>query len=359
MQMMLGHQAVDWGCAETMAYATLVNEGGWVRLSGEDSGRGTFFHRHAVVYDQKTGKSMIPIRQVENGDISHFIVIDSMLSEMAVLGYEYGYSVAEPRALVIWEAQYGDFANMAQVVVDQFIASGETKWSRMSGLVLWLPHGYEGQGAEHSSARLERYLQLCAENNMQVVNPTTPAQLFHLLRRQVMSRMRKPLIMMGPKSMLRNKLSFSQLDDFTTGRFQPVLDEADAEVQPEGVRRLILCSGKVYYDLLAERQKREISDIAIVRIERLYPFPYVEAGAQMEKYSTVEEVAWVQEEPKNQGAWIALNSPIRRVLLANQKVYGITRPASAAPAVGSAKRHKEEQAALLDKALSDEQLERE
>ena len=359
MQMMLGHQPVDWGCAETMAYATLVNEGGWVRLSGEDSGRGTFFHRHAVVYDQKTGKSMIPIRQVENGDISHFIVIDSMLSEMAVLGYEYGYSVAEPRALVIWEAQYGDFANMAQVVIDQFIASGETKWSRMSGLVLWLPHGYEGQGAEHSSARLERYLQLCAENNMQVVIPSTSAQMFHLLRRQVMSRVRKPLIMMGPKSMLRNKLSFSQLDDFISGRFQPVLGETDADIKPDGVRRLILCSGKVYYDLLAERQKRGIRDIAMVRIERLYPFPYVEAGAQMEKYSTVEEVVWVQEEPKNQGAWIALNSPIRRVLLKNQTVYDISRPSAAAPAVGSAKRHKEEQAALLDAALSDKQLDRE
>ena len=359
MQMMLGHQPVDWGCAETMAYATLVNEGGWVRLSGEDSGRGTFFHRHAVVYDQKTGKSMIPIRQVENGDISHFIVIDSMLSEMAVLGYEYGYSVAEPRALVIWEAQYGDFANMAQVVVDQFIASGETKWSRMSGLVLWLPHGYEGQGAEHSSARLERYLQLCAENNMQVVNPTTPAQLFHLLRRQVMSRVRKPLIMMGPKSMLRNKLSFSQLDDFITGRFQPVLGETDADIQPDGVRRLILCSGKVYYDLLAERQKRGIRDIAMVRIERLYPFPYKEVTTQIEAYSGVEEVVWVQEEPKNQGAWIALNSPIRRVLLKNQTVYDISRPSAAAPAVGSAKRHKEEQAALVDAALSDKQLDRE
>jgi len=359
MQMMLGHQPVDWGCAEAMAYATLVNEGGWVRLSGEDSGRGTFFHRHAVVYDQKTGKSMIPIRQVENGDISHFIVIDSMLSEMAVLGYEYGYSVAEPRALVIWEAQYGDFANMAQVVIDQFIASGETKWSRMSGLVLWLPHGYEGQGAEHSSARLERYLQLCAEKNMQVVNPTTPAQLFHLLRRQVMSRVRKPLIMMGPKSMLRNKLSFSQLDDFTSGRFQPVLEEIDAAVKPDGVRRLILCCGKVYYDLLAERQERNIRDIAMVRVERLYPFPYAEVTAQMERYSGVEEVVWVQEEPKNQGAWIALNSPIRRVLLKNQTIYAITRPAAAAPAVGSAKRHKEEQQALIDAALSDKQLEKE
>jgi len=357
MQMMMEHEPVDWGCAETMAYATLVNEGGWVRLSGEDSGRGTFFHRHAVVYDQITGKAMTPLRQVENGSMSHFIVIDSMLSEMAVLGYEYGYSVAEPRALVIWEAQYGDFANMAQVVIDQFIAAGETKWNRMSGLVVWLPHGYEGQGAEHSSARLERYLQLCAEQNMQVVCPTTPAQLFHLLRRQQMSRVRKPLIMMAPKSMLRNKLSFSPLGDFTSGQFQPVLKEADSDIDPSQVRRLILCSGKVYYDLLAERRKRNITDIAMLRIERLYPFPYAELKAELEIYAAVKEVAWVQEEPKNQGAWIALNSPIRRVLLAEQKIYGITRPAAAAPAVGSAKRHKEEQAALVDAALSDKKLE--
>ncbi|MFQ5345277.1 MAG: 2-oxoglutarate dehydrogenase E1 component [Mariprofundus sp.] len=357
MQMMLGHRTVDWGCAETMAYATLVNEGGWVRLSGEDSGRGTFFHRHAVVYDQKTGKSMIPIRQVENGNISHFIVIDSMLSEMAVLGYEYGYSVAEPRALVIWEAQYGDFANMAQVVIDQFIASGETKWNRMSGLVLWLPHGYEGQGAEHSSARLERYLQLCAEKNMQVVYPTTPAQLFHLLRRQVMSRVRKPLILMGPKSMLRNRLSFSTLDDFTGGRFQPVLAESDSGI--ETVARLILCSGKVYYDLLAERSQREITNIAMIRLERLYPFPYDELRAAMMAYSSVEEIAWVQEEPMNQGAWLRIRGCIERCLGKEQRLIRISRAAAAAPAVGSAKRHKEEQAALVDQALSIDSTQRE
>jgi len=359
MQMMLGNQPVDWGCAETMAYATLVSEGGWVRLSGEDSGRGTFFHRHAIVYDQRTGKSMMPLRQVENGDLSHFIVIDSMLSEMAVLGYEYGYSVAEPRALVIWEAQYGDFANVAQMVIDQFIAAGETKWSRMSGLVLWLPHGYEGQGAEHSSARLERYLQLCAEQNMQVVCPTTPAQLFHLLRRQQMSRVRKPLIMMGPKSMLRNKLSFSQLDDFTSGRFQPVLGERDAAVKASGVRRLVLCSGKVYYDVLAERQQREIIDIAIVRIERLYPFPYDEVREKITEFQTVDEVVWLQEEPKNQGAWLRIRECLQRCLPEASPLKLISRPAAAAPAVGSAKRHKEEQAALVDSALSDNQLERE
>jgi len=350
--MMDGKQAVDWGCAESMAYASLVHEGHWIRVSGEDSGRGTFFHRHAVVYDQKTGKSFVPLRQAENGPLSHFIVVDSMLSEMAVLGYEYGYSIAEPRALVIWEAQYGDFANVAQVVIDQFIAAGETKWSRMSGLVMWLPHGYEGQGAEHSSARLERYLQLCAEDNMQVVYPSTPAQLFHLLRRQLMSRMRKPLIMMAPKSMLRNKLSVSSLDDFTSGQFQPVLAETDPAIKK--VRRVIICSGKVYFDLLAERQKRGISDIALIRLERLYPFPDEALRQQLQYYKSIKEIFWVQEEPQNQGAWLFLNSPIRQLLSKNQKIYGLTRPESAAPAVGSAKRHKQELQTLLDRALGDD-----
>jgi len=353
MQMMLGQQPVDWGCAETMAYATLVNEGGWVRLSGEDSGRGTFFHRHAVVYDQKTGKSMIPIRQVENGDLSHFIVIDSMLSEMAVLGYEYGYSVAEPRALVIWEAQYGDFANVAQVVIDQFIAAGETKWNRMSGLVMWLPHGYEGQGAEHSSARLERYLQLCGEENMQVVCPTTPAQLFHLLRRQLLSKVRKPLIMMAPKSMLRNKLSFSALEDFTRGSFQTVLPEADSTIVVSKVRRVLICTGKVYYDLLAERNQAGITDVTILRLERVYPFPAEVLQQQLANYAATTEVFWVQEEPENQGAWMFLSSPIRQVLLESQKVYALARPESAAPAVGSIIRHKAELRSLMEKAFAD------
>ena len=351
IQMMDGNQPIDWGCGEAMAYATLVHEGHWVRLSGEDSGRGTFFHRHAVVYDQKTGKPFVPLRQTENGPLSHFLVVDSMLSEMAVLGYEYGYSIAEPRALVIWEAQYGDFANVAQVVIDQFIAAGETKWSRMSGLVLWLPHGYEGQGAEHSSARLERYLQLCAEDNMQVAYPTTPAQLFHLFRRQLLSRMRKPLILMAPKSMLRNKASFSSLDDFTCGQFEPVLPESDTAIA--NVRRVLLCSGKVYFDLLGERKKRGLDDIAIVRLERLYPFPSTALRQQLQIYSTAAEVFWVQEEPQNQGAWLSLNSPIRQVLFKAQKIYGVTRPESAAPAVGSIKRHKHELATLLDRALSD------
>lgn len=347
--MMDGLEAVDWGCAESMAYASLVYEGGWVRISGEDSGRGTFFHRHAVVYDQQTGKSMIPLRQVENGTLSHFIVVDSMLSEMAVLGYEYGYSVAEPRALVIWEAQYGDFANVAQVVIDQFIAAGESKWKRLSGLVLWLPHGYEGQGAEHSSARMERYLQLCAENNMQVVYPSTPAQLFHLFRRQLLSKVRKPLIMMAPKSMLRQKLSFSSLDEFTAGTFQPVLPEQ--EIVPAATRRVLLCTGKVYYDLLAARNERGISDIAIIRIERLYPFPVNQLRSALAQYEGVREVCWVQEEPENQGAWLYMNNQIRKLLLTEQKVYAVTRPEAAAPAVGSIKRHQMELSVLLDQAL--------
>ncbi len=352
IQMMDGKQPVDWGCGEAMAYASLVHEGGWVRLSGEDSGRGTFFHRHAVVYDQKTGRSMIPLRNVENGELSHFIVVDSMLSEMAVMAYEYGYSVAEPRALCIWEAQYGDFANVGQVVIDQFIAAGESKWNRMSGLVLWLPHGYEGQGAEHSSARLERYLQLCAENNMQVVYPTTPAQLFHLLRRQLMGRMRKPLIMMGPKSMLRQKLSFSTLDDFTSGGFRPVLGEVDANVQPSRTRRLLLCSGKVYYDLLAWRRERDVTDVAIARIERLYPFPYDELKQVTAGFAATDEIVWVQEEPLNQGAWFQIEHCLERCLHASQSLYRLARPAAASPAVGSAKRHRQEQESLVDLAFA-------
>ena len=358
IEMMAGKLPVDWGCAETMAYATLLDAGGWVRISGQDSGRGTFFHRHVVVYDQMTGKKYVPLRKAERGDIGHFVAVDSMLSEEAVMAFEFGYSVAEPRALVIWEAQYGDFANNAQVVVDQFISSSESKWGRMSGLVLWLPHGYEGQGAEHSSARLERYLQLCAEDNIQVVYPTTPAQLFHLLRRQVMLNMRKPLIMMAPKSMLRQKLSFSSLEDLTRGRFEPVLPESDPDVKPAQARRLLLCSGKVYYDLLAERRQRAITDIGIVRIERLYPFPRDELLQQTSRYPKVTEVVWVQEEPKNQGAWYQIKHHLKRCLLPTQTIYQLSRDAAAAPAVGSLKRHQEQQLALVDRALSEKCFEK-
>ncbi len=353
LEMIDGRLPIDWGCAEIMAYATLLDEGHWVRISGQDTGRGTFFHRHAVVYDQKTGKKFVPLRQAERGDIAHFVVVDSMLSELAVMAFEYGYSVAEPRALVIWEAQYGDFANNGQVVIDQFISSSESKWSRMSGLVLWLPHGYEGQGPEHSSARLERYLQLCAEDNMQVVYPTTPAQLFHLLRRQLLIRMRKPLIMMGPKSLLRQKLSFSSLVDLTDGAFQPVLPEMD-DIEPGRCRRLILCSGKVYYDLLAERRKRGIDDIGIVRLERLYPFPADLLKTQTGLYHGARQVLWVQEEPVNQGAWFQINGYIRRCLQPEQRIYCFARARSAAPSVGSLKRHLEQQRALVDAALSEE-----
>jgi len=342
---------VDWGCAETMAYATLVHEGGWVRLSGQDSGRGTFSHRHAIIYDQQNGKSLMPLKNVENGAMSHFFVVDSMLSEMAVLGFEYGYAIAEPRALVVWEAQYGDFANNAQVVIDQFIAAGESKWQRMCGMVLWLPHGYEGQGAEHSSARLERYLQLCAEDNMQVVYPTTPAQLFHLLRRQLMMRMRKPLILMGPKSLLRNKASFSTVADFTAGGFQAVLPEQDAAIEASGCERVVICSGKVYYDLLAARQEHGITNVALVRIERLYPFPREALRALLSEYSAAKHVYWVQEEPKNQGAWYQSRHHLRYAVQTWQSLHVISRPPAAAPAVGSIKRHQEEQRALTEQAL--------
>jgi len=351
LQMVDGEQPVDWGCAEAMAYASLLSEGGWVRVSGQDSGRGTFFHRHAVVYDHVTGKKFVPLRQAENGEMSHFMAVDSMLSEEAVLAFEYGYSLSEPRALVIWEAQYGDFVNNAQVVIDQFIAAGESKWARMSGLVMWLPHGYEGQGAEHSSARLERFLQLCAESNIQVVCPTTPAQLFHLLRRQSLIRTRKPLIFMAPKSMLRQKLSYSTADELASGRFQRLLPEID-ELDTPNVHRLIVCSGKVYYDLLAERRARQINDVAIVRLEQLYRFPYDELNGQVAWFSSARELLWVQEEPENQGAWFQIHHCLRRCLREGQELLHLARAAAAAPAVGSAKRHLEQQRALVETALS-------
>jgi len=351
IRMVDGDLPMDWGCAEAMAYASLLDEGGWVRISGQDSGRGTFFHRHAVVYDHISGKKFVPLRQVENGKMAHFVVVDSMLSEEAVMAFEYGYSLSDPRALVIWEAQYGDFANNAQVVIDQFIAAGESKWGRMSGLVLWLPHGYEGQGAEHSSARLERYLQLCAECNMQVTYPTTPAQLFHLLRRQSLIRTRKPLIIMAPKSMLRQKLSFSSTEELSSGSFQPLLAEVDPLHTP-AVRRLIVCSGKVYYDLLAERRKRGIEDVAIIRLERLYRFPYNELKGQVAWFTAASEMLWVQEEPENQGAWFQIQHCLERCLRDGQQLLHLARAATAAPAVGSSKRHIEQQKALVETALS-------
>jgi len=351
LQMMEGEKAVDWGCAEIMAYATLINAGGWVRISGQDTGRGTFFHRHAVVYDQLAGKGFVPLKQAASGDLARIIVVDSMLSEEAVLAFEYGYTVAEPRALVIWEAQYGDFANNAQVVIDQFVSSSETKWGRMSGLVLWLPHGYEGQGPEHSSARLERYLQLCAQNNMQVAYPSTPAQLFHLLRRQYLINVRKPLILMAPKSLLRQKLSFSDIEEFSSGGFRPLLPEQDEDMDVGKVRRVLLCSGKIYYELVAARERQNISDMAIIRVERLYPFPLEQLRVELGCYTSAREVVWVQEEPRNQGAWYQIKHHLPQCILKGQVLCHVARDFSAAPAVGSVKRHAEQQQAILNQAL--------
>ena len=353
-QMMQGKLPLDWGMAENLAYASLVKAGYGVRLSGQDSGRGTFFHRHAVLHDQARERwdagNYIPLQHIAENQPA-FVVIDSVLSEEAVLGFEYGYATAEPDELVVWEAQFGDFVNGAQVVIDQFIASGEVKWGRLCGLVLMLPHGYEGQGPEHSSARLERFLQLCADYNMQVVVPSAPAQMFHVLRRQMLRPYRKPLILFTPKSMLRHKESVSSLEDLAEGRFRPVIEETDA-IDPAKVRRIVFCSGKVYYDLRAARRERGIEDIAIVRIEQLYPFPHEEYRAQLEKYAQAGEVVWCQEEPGNQGAWHRIQHYLLRHMLPHQKLAYALRPSSASPAVGYLALHNEQQKAVIDAALS-------
>ncbi|HEU4663136.1 MAG TPA: 2-oxoglutarate dehydrogenase E1 component, partial [Dokdonella sp.] len=300
VKMAAGEQPMDWGFAENLAYATLIADGCDLRLVGQDSGRGTFFHRHAVLHDQNSGGEYVPLARVR--DDADVTIIDSLLSEEAVMAYEYGYSTAQPNTLVLWEAQFGDFANGAQVVIDQFISSGEAKWDRLSGLVLLLPHGYEGQGPEHSSARLERYLQLCALDNMQVCVPTTPAQMFHLLRRQMLRDCRKPLIVMTPKSLLRHKLAVSSLDELANGGFRLAIGDTTANKAAK-VRRVVLCSGKVYYDLVEDAGKRKIDDVAIVRVEQLYPFPRTEVAAELAKYPAAQDVVWCQEEPMNQGAW--------------------------------------------------------
>ncbi|MEM7292015.1 MAG: 2-oxoglutarate dehydrogenase E1 component [Pseudomonadota bacterium] len=348
-KMAAGAQPFDWGAAETLAYATLLNDGYAVRISGQDCGRGTFFHRHAVLHNQKDGESYVPLRNLAE-DQPNFLVIDSVLSEEAVLAFEYGYATADPDTLVIWEAQFGDFANGAQVVIDQFISSGETKWSRLCGLTLLLPHGYEGQGPEHSSARLERYLQLCAEDNMQVCVPSTPAQVYHMLRRQMVRPLRRPLIAMSPKSLLRHKLAVSTLDELASGEFQPVLDEID-DINPAKVKRLIFCSGKVFYDLIERRRAENIDDIAIVRLEQIYPFPYPEMQAIIKKYNKAATVLWCQEEPRNQGAWRSNRHRIDRVITAKQKFEYAGRVPSASTAVGYANLHMQEQAKLVDEAL--------
>jgi 2-oxoglutarate dehydrogenase E1 component len=346
-----GKLPIDWGYAETLAYASLLDEGHPVRLSGQDSERGTFFHRHAVLHDQPSGDSYLPLQHLREGQ-APFLVINSILSEEAVLGFEYGYSSSSPDSLVIWEAQFGDFANGAQVVIDQFISSCEAKWRRYCGLVLFLPHGYDGQGPEHSSARIERYLQLCAEENMQVCIPSTPAQMFHLLRRQVLRRYRKPLVVFTPKSLLRHKLSTSSLKDLTEGSFQVVIDEIDT-IDPKAVGCLLVCSGKVYFDLLEARRANRIGDVAIVRIEQLYPFPVEEMDAILARYPNATDVVWVQEEPRNQGAWVYLLARMHLFgrLHEPQQLRLVARPYSASPAVGYMSKHLEQQQALVDEAL--------
>jgi 2-oxoglutarate dehydrogenase E1 component len=352
-QMAEGKLPVDWGMAETLAYASLLSNGYDVRLSGQDMGRGTFAHRHAVLHDQDRERwdqgSYTPLQHVGK-DQGDFVVIDSVLSEEAVLGFEYGFSTAEPNALVVWEAQFGDFANGAQVVMDQFISSGETKWGRVCGLVQFLPHGYEGQGPEHSSARLERYLQLCAEHNMQVCVPSNASQIFHLLRRQMLRPFRKPLVVMTPKSLLRKKEASSSINDLAKGSFQTVIPDTTT-TEEKDVKRVIACCGKVYYDLATKRIEMQKSDVAIIRVEQLYPFPHKQFQAEIRKYPNATEVVWCQEEPQNQGAWYQTAHYFRENMRDDQKLYYAGRPASASPAGGYMARHNERQKTLVEQAF--------
>ncbi|GGH56549.1 2-oxoglutarate dehydrogenase subunit E1 [Comamonas phosphati] len=352
-----GDVNVDWGMGEHMAFASLVASGYSVRLSGEDCGRGTFTHRHAVIHDQKREKwdegTYIPLQNVADNQ-APFTVIDSILSEEAVLGFEYGYASNDPNTLVVWEAQFGDFANGAQVVIDQFIASGEVKWGRVNGLTLMLPHGYEGQGPEHSSARLERFMQLAADTNMQIVQPTTASQIFHVLRRQMVRALRKPLVIMTPKSLLRNKDATSPLSEFTSGGFQTVIPEQDEAVVKNAakVKRVIACSGKVYYDLVKKRAEGSVKDVAIIRVEQLYPFPHKAFAAELKKYGSATEIVWCQDEPQNQGAWFFIQHNIHENMREGQKLGYSGRAASASPAVGYSHLHQEQQKALVEGAFA-------
>jgi 2-oxoglutarate dehydrogenase E1 component len=345
-----GDKLADWGFAENMAYATLLDQGVPIRISGQDCRRGTFFHRHAMLRDQDTGRSYVPLRHL-HADQPNFTVIDSVLSEEAVLGYEYGYATADPKALTIWEAQFGDFANGAQVVIDQFITSAGAKWGLYCGLVMLLPHGYEGQGPEHSSARLERYMQLCAEHNIQVCVPTTPAQIYHLLRRQMLRPFRHPLIVMSPKSLLRHPLATSSLDSLTQGKFENVIDEVDP-IDEKQVTQVVLCTGKVYYDLLQARRTRELNHVALVRLEQLYPFPHVEFEAMVARYPKAKLFVWCQEEPQNQGAWDQVKHRFHILHNGKRELIYAGRPSAAAPATGYHQAHQEEQEKLVDDALT-------
>ena len=349
-----GKQPLDWGMGESLAYATLLNDGYGVRLSGQDIGRGTFAHRHAVLHDQNRqtwdSGTYIPLQHLSPTQPSCEI-IDSVLTEQAVVGFEYGYSTSDPTRLVLWEAQFGDFVNGAQVVIDQFISAGEVKWGHICGLVMLLPHGYEGQGPEHSSARPERFLQLCAQHNMQVCVPTTPAQVFHMLRRQMVRKYRKPLIVMSPKSLLRNKEAVSTLESLTTGTFQTVIGEVD-KLAVKNVRRILACSGKVYYDLLAFRRENKIEDIAIIRLEQQYPFPHAAFKTEVAHFPNAAEVVWVQEEPQNQGAWYRLRAYLRGDIADEQVLAYAGRQISASTAVGYATRHNAEQKLLVEDAFA-------
>ena len=344
--------SINWGYAETMAYGTLLSEGYPIRITGQDVRRGTFSHRHACVFDTKTGMGFIPLSEIAKTYSTRFDIYDSLLSEEAVLGFEYGYSATWPSGLTIWEAQFGDFANGAQVVIDQFIVSAQHKWERLSGLVMLLPHGYEGQGPEHSSARIERFLQLCASENIQVCVPSSPKQIFHLLRRQAIRKMRTPLIVISPKSLLRNPEAVSSIKELTDGQFECVID--DEIKDSKKVSKIIMCSGKVFYDLVKKRNDKKLKNIAIIRIEQLYPFPYDDLEEILTKYQNVEEFIWCQEEPLNQGAWFSHRHRIQRVLdrLGEEnEVSLVSRPAAAAPAVGLMKLHLQQQEDLINEAI--------
>jgi 2-oxoglutarate dehydrogenase E1 component len=346
---------VDWGMGEHLAFASLVSSGYPVRITGQDAGRGTFTHRHAVLHDQNREKwdagTYVPLQNI-GGNQANFTVIDSVLSEEAVMAFEYGYASNDPNTFVIWEAQFGDFANGAQVVIDQFIASGEVKWGRVNGITLMLPHGYEGQGPEHSSARLERFMQLCADTNMQVTQPTTASQIFHLLRRQMVRQFRKPLVIMTPKSLLRNKDATSPLTEFTKGEFKTVIGEVDSSIDAKSVKRAVICSGKVYYDLVKRRAEKKHDDVVLIRVEQLYPFPHKAFGAELKRYPNLAELVWCQDEPQNQGAWFFIQHNIHENMAEGQRLGYAGRPASASPAVGYSHLHAEQQKALIDAAFA-------
>jgi len=350
VKMAAGEIPMDWGFAETMAYAGLIDGGFDCRVTGQDSGRGTFFHRHAVLHNQANRQEYIPLQSISAKN-NAFRIIDSLLSEEAVVAFEYGYATTDPQTLVVWEGQFGDFVNGAQVVIDQFISSGEAKWGRLCALTLFLPHGYEGQGPEHSSARLERFLQLCAEENLQICVPSTPSQMFHMIRRQMLRAYRKPLIVMTPKSLLRHKFSVSPLTDLSSGRFELILEDT-GPAEKSRVSRVVFCSGKVYYDLAEACQVQGITDTGLVRIEQLYPFPIDRYAEVIGSYPNASEIVWCQEEPKNQGAWYQIRHRLQEPLGREQQLYYAGRPAAAAPASGVFKLHLQQQQALVEAALN-------